>query len=207
MSAMGIRSATNSITRYRVSGKLAAPIHETVFQTLQANSMPAVEDDVSEMVVGWTSVAKPFTPDFEGLSFVFGTYMIFSLRIDKKNLPSKVIQKHCAQTAARRLAETGRSFLSRDEERAIKDHVIHKLIRRVPATPNIYDLIWNHETRELWFFSNLKAANEALETLFFQSFELHLLRLFPYTMAELLAKLNPSERDQLKNLEPTDFIG
>ena len=133
--------------------------------------------------------------------------MIFSLRIDKKNIPSKMVQKHCALTAARRLKETGRAFLSRDEERAIKDHVLSKLNRRIPATPNIHDLVWNHESQELWFFSNLKAANEALETLFFHSFNLPLLRLFPYTAAELLTNLSPSQRDLLKNLEPTDFIG
>ena len=65
----------------------------------------------------------------------------------------------------------------------IKDHVINLLNLRIPATPNIYDVIWNYEEASLWFFTNLKAANEELETLFAKSFNLKLIRVFPYTAA------------------------
>lgn len=202
---MGLLSSKNSVTRYKVSGKLEAPVHEFVYHALKDYALSTLEDEASDMVVGWTSVDYPFAPDFEGYSFVFGTYMLFSLRIDKKSIPSKLIQKHYAQEVARRKAETGREFLARHEEKAIKDHVINRLSRRVPSIPNVYDLIWNHPEADLWFFSNMKTANEELETLFFKSFNLHLIRLFPYTIAELLCDLAHGERDYLQQLSPTDF--
>ncbi len=202
---MGFLSHTVSITRYKVQGKLEEPVLETIANCLKQYAIPEIDDDLSEKTVGWTSFDNPFKPDFEGSSFVIGTYLVFSVRIDKKTIPSKIIKKHCALKAAKRLAESGRQYLSRDEKKTIKEHVINTLSLRIPATPNIYDLIWNYEDSSVWFFSNLKSANEELETLFSKSFRLTLIRLFPYTTADLVAGLSDTERDILAKLSPTNF--
>ena len=127
------------------------------------------------------------------------------MRIDKKSIPAKVIQKHYALEMKNRLENSGREFLSKTEKKDIKDHVINLLSLRIPATPNIYDLIWNYEARVVWFFSNLKGANEELETLFSRSFKLKLIRLFPYTMATLGSTLSDHEKDAVKQFTPTRF--
>lgn len=107
--------------------------------------------------------------------------------------------------SARRLAKTGREFLSRNEKKVLKDQIIDRLSLRIPATPNLYDVIWNYEESSLWFFSNLKEANEEVATLFRLSFDLTLIRLFPYTTADLILGLSDSEKDILSNLSPTVF--
>lgn len=203
---MGILSSTVSITQYKVEGKLKDPVLETVYKGLKKNSIQEIDGEVSEKTVGWTSYDNPFQPDFKGSSFVIGVFMAFSLRIDKKIIPPKIVKKHCASEVAKRLAESGREYLSRNEKQVIKDNVIQALSMRIPATPNIYDLIWNYEDDSLWFFSNLKAANEELETLFSKSFKLRLIRLFPYTIADLIAGLSNRDRDVLNNLSPTKFM-
>ncbi|MBW2603012.1 MAG: recombination-associated protein RdgC [Deltaproteobacteria bacterium] len=198
---MGLLSSRISITRYQVTGQLNDSVHETVYQGLKQHVIPKIEDDSPEGTVGWTSFETPYEPDFEGYSFVFGTYMVFALRIDKKSIPPKLIQKHYALYVAKRLADTGRNYLSGNEKKSIKDLVVNTLVRQIPATPNVYDLVWDYETASLWFFTNLKAANEALETLFLKSFNLPLIRLFPYTTADRIAGLSDQERDVLQNLE------
>jgi len=202
---MGLLSSTVSVTRYRVEGQLEKPVLETMATCLKKNAIPNVDDDISDKTVGWTSFDKPFDPDFEGSSFLIGTYFVFSLRIDKKTVPSSLIKKYCAMETARRLAGTGRKYLSRDEKRVIKEHVISVLTLRIPATPNVYDLIWNYEESSLWFFSTLKSANEELETSFFRSFQLPLIRLFPYTTADLVMGLSDTQRDILVGLSATAF--
>ncbi len=202
---MGLLSSTVSITRYRVEGKLEEPVLETMAKCLTKHAIPEVEGDVADKIMGWTSFDKPFNPNFKSSSFVIATYFVFSLRIDKKIIPSSVIKKHCEMEAARRLAETGRQYLSRDEKRMIKEHVINVLTLRIPATPNVYDLIWNYEASSLWFFSTLKSANEELEALFFRSFQLPLIRLFPYTTADLVMGLSDRQRDVLIKLSETSF--
>jgi recombination associated protein RdgC len=202
---MGLLSSSISINRYKVDGKLKTPIIDTIMAALKKNSIAEIDQEASEQAIGWTSFMSPFRPDFEGSSFVVGTYLVFSLRIDKKSIPAKVIQKHCALEESKKLSDSGREFLSRNEKKMIKEHVIHVLSLRIPATPNVYDLLWDYENGRLYFFSNLKTANEALENLFRQSFDLSLIRLFPYSMAYLMDGPSGTQRDALQKLTPTTF--
>ncbi len=202
---MGILSSSVSITRYKVEGKLANPILDTVRKGLKKNSILEIDNEASDKAVGWTSFETPYIPNFDDSSFIIGSHFVFSVRMDKKSIPAKVIQKQYAMDMAKKLEATGRSFLSKTEKKEIKDHVIHVLSLRIPATPNIYDLIWNYEDGTLLFFSNLKGANEELETLFSKSFKLTLIRLFPFTMAELTSDLSDSEKDIVSKLSPTLF--
>jgi DNA recombination-dependent growth factor C len=202
---MGLLSASNSITRYTVAGRLKKPVLETVAAGLKKNVISEIDDHASEKAVGWTSFEKPYQPDFSGSTYAYGTYLVFALRIDKKTIPPKVIKKHFMIESAQRLADSGRKYLSRNEKQTIKDLVIDRLNIKVPATPNVYDIIWNYENSVLWFFSNLKAANEELETLFIKSFDLSLIRVIPYTAAHLDSGLTDTEKDLLLNLSPTNF--
>ena len=203
---LGILSSSVSITRYKVEGPLETPVIETVQTGLKKNTITEIDQEVLETVSGWTSTHQPFFPDFEGSSFVMGPYFIFSLRIDTKRVPSKTIQKFVAMEINKKLLESGREYLSREEKKVIKDHVTNMLYRRVPAVPGIFDLVWNHEAGSVWFFSNLKSANETVETLFLKSFNLTLIRMFPYTSALYEADLSDNQRDVLMAATPTSFM-
>lgn len=203
---MSILSSSVSITRYTVHGKLSAPIIDNIIDGLKNNMISEIDNQISDKSVGWTSFDKPFQPNFDGSSFVFGNYFVFALRIDKKNIPAKVLKKHYTIEAAKRMTESGREFLSTTEKKLVKEHVISGLSLRIPATPNVYDLVWNYEYSQVWFFTNLKAANGELETLFSKSFNLSLIRLFPYTAAELSSDLSDSQLDELRKIAPTQFV-
>jgi len=202
---MGILSSSVSITRYRVEGELEKPVTETITAALKKNAVSEIDENPSEVSAGWTSSFSPYQPDFEGASFVFGTHLLFSLRIDKKSIPAKTVQKYAAMETAKKLKSAGRTHLSKNEKQMIRDHVVNILSLRIPATPNLYDVLWNYEEGTLWFFSNLKAANETLESLFSKTFKLTLIRLFPYTAARLVSGLSHSELDALDKLTPAKF--
>jgi len=202
---MGILSSSVSITRYKVIDKLEGPVAEAVEKGLTKNTISEIENMESDQNIGWTSFDNPFKPNFEGSSFVIGNYMVFSLRIDKKNIPAKIVTKHFSVEMAKQLAETGREYLSRDEKKKLKEKIIDDLSLRIPATPSVYDLLWNYEESLLLFLSNQKAANEELETLFSKSFKLTIVRLFPYTMADLNIDISDAERDAISKLSPTKF--
>jgi hypothetical protein len=203
---MGFLSPSTSLTRYRVEGKLENPVMENIYTGLTRNAISDIDENAAERAMGWTSFHDPFVPTFEGSSFTIGTYFLFSLRIDRKTIPAKVIQKYVAIEHDKKLKASGRDFLSRDEKKRIKEHVINLLTLRIPATPNIYNLLWNHEEESLWFFTNLKNPCEELETLFLTSFHLKLVRLFPYTMAEFNGKLSGEEYDTFTRLAPSKLM-
>jgi DNA recombination-dependent growth factor C len=202
---MGIFSSAVSITRYRVDGKIEGTVTQTVAKGLKKNAISEIDEDTAEKAVGWTSFETPFQPKFEDPSFVFGSLFVFSLRIDRKSIPAKLLKKHLTLETSRRLAKAGRRFLSKDERQVLKDKVTADLAVRVPSTPNVYDLLWDYEKASVCFFSNLRSANEELETLFKHSFNLSLIRIFPYTAADLQAGLSDQERDVLLGLSPTHF--
>jgi recombination associated protein RdgC len=204
---MSFLSSLISITRYKVEGRLKAPVLETVAAGLKKNAISEIDNQSSEKAVGWTSFKKPYQPDFSGSDFVYGNFLVFSLRIDKKSIPPKVVKKYFMIESTRRLADSGRQQLSRSENQIIRDQVIERLNLKVPATPHVYDLIWNYEDSVLWFFSNLKASNEELETLFLRSFDLRLIRMIPYTAAHLASDLTAAEKDILIEISPTKFAG
>jgi hypothetical protein len=111
-----------------------------------------------------------------------------------------MVQKHIALESEKRLKDLGREFLSADEKRAIKDLVLNKLHLKMPSTPSVYDVVWQYEKKRLWFFSNLKGANEELETLFIKSFGLSLIRSIPYTMAAFNNEMSSEQLDALSRL-------
>ena len=203
---MGILSNTVSITRYRVEGKLPNPVMEAVLHGLETNIFQDIDGEQGDKSVGWTSFDRPFRPNFSGSSFVMDTRFIFSLRIDKKTIPPKVLSKHVQIAVEKKLAETDREYLSKNEKKEIRDHVETVLFTRIPAVPSVVDLIWHYEDGLLWFFSNQKSANEELEALFVKSFRLTLIRLFPYTMTELMPELSPDRRDALSHLSPARLM-
>ncbi len=203
---MGLLSTSVSITQYRVEGQLADPVMETVRAALKIHAIDDIDNEASEQVVGWTPFENPFAPDFDRADIIIDTTFVFSLRIDKKSIPAKVVQKHFDLEMKRRLKESKRDFLARAEKKEIRERVVNVLSTRIPATPNVYDLTWDYEAGRLWFFTNLKSANEALESIFNQSFKLSLIRLFPYTAAECRQDLTGPEKDHLNQLKPTVFM-
>jgi DNA recombination-dependent growth factor C len=197
---MGLLSSSASITRYQVLGKMPEPLLENLRKALTQNTIREIDHEAMEKSAGWTSFETPFKPDFESSSLIYGTHIIFSMRVDKKKVPPKVLAKQLNVEIARRLSKTDRKTLSKAEKAELKDQILHHLLVKMPATPHIYDIVWHYEKAALWFFSNLKAANEELEALFAKTFKLPLVRMFPYTMADMACGLSDAQRDALIKL-------
>ena len=203
---MGLLSSTQTIARYRVEGDLPDNATELVRGGLKKNAINDIDNEAQDMAVGWTDFEAPFTPDFDNATILIGEHFVFGLRIDKKSIPSKVVKQQVAIESAKRLAQGDREFLSKNEKKEIKDHVMNVLTIRIPPTPNTFDVVWDYSRREVWLFTTQKAANEEFETLFNKSFGgLKLVRIFPYTMADLTFSLSNPERDRLAQITPEDF--
>jgi recombination associated protein RdgC len=201
---MGILSTNVSITRYQVIGQLSEPLMENLTRLLIQNSIVEIDDEDMDQSMGWTSFEDPFTPNFTGSSFVIGSQFIFSFRMDKKAIPSKVVNKKYHQEMKKRLKESNKEFFSRNEKKQIKEDILRELAIRIPATPNVFDILWNYEKSTIWFFSTQKSANEAFEVFFTKTFKLNLMRRFPYTAA--LEFLSDSDKDLLDKIMPSHFM-
>ena len=203
---MGILSSTVSVTRYRVNGDMGDSPIERVENGLKKFTIQDIDKEPSEIASGWTSLFDPYTPDFNGSSFLVASYFVFSLRIDKKSVPVKVLKKQYAIEEKKRLVESGREFLSKNEKKQLKEEIKNFLLTRMPPVPHVFDLIWDYEKSLLCFYSTQKAANEEIESLFLKSFNISLVKLFPFTLADFESDLSDPEKDVLLKLKPSVFM-
>jgi recombination associated protein RdgC len=199
---MGLISASHSISRYHIDGKIEdSPLVE-IKKGLILNSMPIHENYYDEISAGWTPFESPYNPDFEKYSFQFGIYLVFSLRIDKKSIPKNLIEKNVAIEISKKLETSEQNFISKAEKKEIKEVVVDILMQKIPAIPNIYEILWNYEENTLYFFSTQKAANAIFETIFYKSFNLKAIKLFPYTLFETKAGFSDAQKDKVMSLTP-----
>ncbi|MBC8439734.1 MAG: recombination-associated protein RdgC [Deltaproteobacteria bacterium] len=202
---MGLISSTHSVSRYHIDGKIEGSITEEVRNGLIKHSIPKIESEYDEISAGWTPVESPYNPDFNKFSFLFGTYFLFSLRIDKKSIPAKLIQKYMAIEIEKKKEKSGRDFISKNEKSEIKELVIDVLMHKIPAIPSVYDVLWNYEEKNLYLYTTQKAANEFFETIFLKSFNLKPIRLFPYTIVETKSKFSNLQKDRIQTLVPLKY--
>jgi hypothetical protein len=185
---MGFLSATLSMSRYRVMDRFDAEPMESVRNGLIRHAIPKIENEYEEISAGWTPYESPYLPDFE-----------------KKSIPAKLVHKQMALEMEKKKAETGRDFLSKNEKSELKETVMDVLMHKMPFIPNVYDVLWDYEAGDLFLLSTQKAANEFFETLFFKSFNLKPVRLFPYTLAETGSAFSAAHKDRIMTLTPLHF--
>ena len=199
---MGFLSNTHSLSRYHIEGEFDGSTMEEVRNGLIQNAIPKLESDYEELTMGWTPFESPYDPDFERFSCIFGTYFLFSMRIDKKSIPAKLVQKQMAIEIEKRKETSGRDFVSKNEKSEIKEMILDVLLSKMPAIPSVYDVLWDYENKNLFLFSTQKAANELFETLFLKSFGLKAIRLFPYTIVEKKSDIKETVKDRIYTLSP-----
>ncbi len=202
---MGLISSTHSVSRYHIDGKIEGSIMEEVKKGLIKHCIPKIESEYDEISAGWTPIESPYNPDFEKFPFMFGTYFLFSLRIDKKSIPAKLIQKYMAIEIEKKKEKSGRDFISKNEKSEIKERVTDVLMHKIPAIPNLYDVLWNYEEENLYLYTTQKAANEFFETIFLKSFQLKPIRLFPYTIVETKSHFSNPQKDRFQTLVPLKY--
>lgn len=202
---MGLISSTHAVSRYHIDGKIDASVTQTILDGLVKHAMPKIENEYDEISAGWTPVESPYNPDFSQFSFQFGTYFLFSLRVDKKSVPAKLIQKYMAIEMEKKKEKSGRDFLSKNEKTELKEHVTDILMHKIPAIPSLYDVLWNYEDNIVYFYTTQKAANELFETLFLKSFGLKPIRLFPYTVIETRSDFSQPKKEQAQTLVPVTY--
>jgi len=202
---MGLIASTHSVSRYHIDGKIEGSVIEEVRNGLMKHAIPKIESEYDEISAGWTPLESPYNPDFDKFSFQFGTYFLFSLRIDKKSIPAKVIQKYMAIEIEKKKETTGRDFIAKNEKTEIKELVIDILMHKIPAIPNVYDVLWDYEEKNVYLYTTQKAANEFFETLFLKSFSLKPIRLFPYTIVETKSNFSNPQKDRVQTLAPLKY--
>jgi recombination associated protein RdgC len=181
---MSLKSGTQSIRRYRVEGSLADNFPDNVEERIEKFTFREIEEgSPKELSFGWVSMENPFIGALTQENYYKNGYVVMSMRIDKKTIPSRTLKSFILKEEHKRLKGLNKERLSSKEKKDIKEAITVKLLQKaLPASSN-YDFLWNLNTSTVLFFASGDNINNTFIELFEETFQMQLIKMSPFSMA------------------------
>lgn len=201
---MGFLSRSVSLMRYRVRGEVEGSFWDSVHEGIAKGAFREGEMSGDEVSIGWVSMEDFADTQFKGASYVRGSYVALSLRVDVVRVPPRIVELQLKKESRKLLDESGQSRLSSSQYRELKEHIRESLKRQVLPSVQVFHLVWDTSRAMCYFGSHSPKARDRVENQFKKSFALTLVPMIPYLYAdELLA--DKSQKQVLEQLRPSSF--
>lgn len=203
---MGFMNASCSFTRFRIVDDIPADFWSQVQQKLRQFAFKDIDEIPTERSLGWVCFDDMLDTQWHTAPPDKGGYLFFSLRLDTRRVPAGVIKKHHAlalRAEKERQAQQGKTFISRERKKELKEQVLLRLRQRFLPVPAEFHVVWAADTGMVWFASTQGKMIDAFTDYFTQTFELNLEQLKPFELA--LSLVDDAVSTRLDTLEPTQF--
>lgn len=185
---MGILANTVSICHFNVQGELPTEeLHAWTAKQLAANRFNPIDEGTEELALGWVHLDDPKSSEFDSPAVCWRDhYLMFTLRRDKRAVPSAILKAHLEKEQDKFLAENpGFTKVPKQKKEDLKEAVHAMLLSQTLPTPATYDAVWDTESGLLTFSSLSPKVIELFEEQFKKTFEgLRLCAFHPYARAE-----------------------
>jgi recombination associated protein RdgC len=176
---MGLLKGSFTFARFHVDGQLPQAFLNFVNSRIKANSFRNVPKSTEEKRLGWVSLTDILDTDFENSNYALGDYLIFSLRIDRKLIPPKLMKIKLMEEERRFLVQSGKNRINKQMASGIKDKVKLELLTKLDAIPSFYDVCWAVGKNTIYFSSLADKVTDDFVDLFKKTFSLNLRRFSP----------------------------
>ncbi|MDE7065120.1 MAG: recombination-associated protein RdgC [Desulfovibrionaceae bacterium] len=203
---MGFLNAGCSFTRFRIVDPVPAELWGQIPQKLKQFAFRDIDEIPEERSFGWTCFEDMLDTEWLTAPPEKGAYLAFSLRLDTRRVPAGVLKKHLSlalRSERERIREQGKTFISRERKKELKEQVHLRLMSRFLPVPAEFNVIWATDNNTVWFASTQGKMVDMFTEYFTQTFDLHLEQMTPFGLA--LSLLDESEASRLDVLEPTSF--
>jgi hypothetical protein len=204
---VALLSQSVGLTRYRVAEEIPGSLWQQVPALLKKNAFRDIDATTDERSFGWTSFDDMLDTGFTAAPPEKGHYLAFALRLETRRIPPAVFKKHLAIALRDELAkakEQGRSFVSRDRKREIKEQVGLRLRAKTLPVPAVFDAVWDMRSGRVLLASTNAKVRALFEDYFGLTFGLKLEPLVPFFLA--LDILGEDAAGTLEGLEPAIFV-
>ncbi len=202
---MGILSRSVSMMRYRVRGEMEGSFWDSVHEGIQAGSFREIESPGDEIGLGWVAVENFTHSELPASSYLYGTYVALSLRVDGARVPPRALELRMQREVPVLLEQTGQKRLSARQRRDLKDRLKESLKKQVLPNVQVFDLIWDTSQGVLYFGSLSVKARERFEAHFKKCFGLTLVPLIPFIRAQELLP-DKAHQKRLEELKPCSLV-
>lgn len=185
---MGILANTVSVCHFKVQGELPKQeLHEWAVKQLAANRFNPIDQGNEELSLGWVHLDDPKNAEFDSPAACWREhYLMFTLRRDKRAVPSAILKAHLEKAHDEFLAENpGFARVPKQKKEDLKEAVHAMLLSQTLPTPATYDAVWDTQSGTLTFSSLSPKVIELFEEQFKKTFEgLRVSAFHPYARAE-----------------------
>lgn len=205
---MGFLNAACSFTRFRIVDPVSSALLNEVPQKLRQPEFVFrdIDDTADEQSFGWVCFEDMLDTQWHTAPPEKGSYLAFSLRLDTRRVPAGVIKKHLTlalRAEMARVKEQGKTYVSRERKKELKEQVILRLRSRFLPVPAEFNVIWSTDTNTVWFASTQSKVIDLFTDLFTRTFDLTIEQLTPYSLA--LSLVDEDAANSLDTIEPTRF--
>jgi recombination associated protein RdgC len=193
---MGLLKGNFTFARFHVEGQLPQAFLNFVASRIKTNSFREHLKSTEEKSMGWVSLSDVLDTEFENANYALGDYLIFSLRIDRKIIPPKLLKIKIMEEEKRFLAESGKSRINKQLADGIRDKVKLEILTRIDPVPSFYDVCWAVSKNTVYFSSLADKVTDDFVDLFKKTFSLSLSRQLPQEFPGLAEKLAQAKSPQ-----------
>ena len=186
---MGILSNTVSICQFMVVGEIpaAAELFDWASGRLSGNGFKPIDEGTAELSVGWVHTGNHQESAFAvPADFWHDHYLSFSLRQDRRKIPSSLLKAYMQVAEHEYLAANpGFRWVPKQKKQELLDTVRTGLLAKTLPIPTVHDAVWDARTGILTLTTLARPAIETFETEFKKTFPgLRLLAVHPYARGE-----------------------
>jgi len=129
--------------------------------------------------LGWVNPHNLCVTEFDVNSCYYSNYFVWSLRIDNKKLPGKLLAALLELRMRDWMAETGREKVPARVKAEIREQLELELFPRQLPSVAVHDICWDLKEEVIRLFTNSNKVNETFRILFSQTFGLETRQLGP----------------------------
>ncbi len=200
---MGLLKGNFSFSQFHVDGQLPKAFLDFVSSNIKANSFRQTTKSTEEKRLGWVSLTDVLDAEFENANYALGDYLIFSLRVDRKLIPPKLMKIKLMEEEKRFLAESGKNRVNKAMSSGIKEKVKLELLTKLDPVPSFYDVCWAVGQNKIYFSSLADKVADDFADLFKKTFSLNVRRFLPQENPLIISK--PPEAEEFST--DTSLIG
>lgn len=171
---MGLKKGAFSFSRFGVSSPLPGNFADLFDEKIKAFAFRDFFPVNEEKALGWTGLQDILDTEFAYATHTLGDYRVFSLRIDRKTIPSALLRLRFLESERGMLAERETKKLYKEEKEALREALRQDLLKQSSPIPSMFDVCWSLSKGMIYFSSHAEKVLQDFQDFFRGAFEMDL---------------------------------
>lgn len=201
---MGLKKGAFSFSRFGVSSPLPVNFADLFDEKIKAFTFRDFFPVNEEKALGWTGLQDILDTEFAYATHTLGDYRVFSLRIDRKNIPSALLRLRFLEAERGMLAERETKKLYKEEKEALREGLRQDLLKQTSPIPSLLDVCWSLTKGMVYFSSHAEKVLQDFQDFFRETFELDIALHVPWL--DTLAKSKDEAEEFLSRQPGREFL-